>query len=100
LAGSGGRNPELTERIVTRAQRAGTLRADFSHTDILPLLWANARIIEATRGEAPDVWERFLGFTLDGLRADASRPARHPPLTIPQTRAAMLALGRRAGLGS
>jgi AcrR family transcriptional regulator len=98
LAGAGGRSRELVGRVVTRAQQAGELRADFAETDLPALLWANARIIEATRYEASGAWRRFLAFTLDGLRAENAHPTDQPPLSTDQARAAMLVLGREAGV--
>jgi AcrR family transcriptional regulator len=98
LAGRGGRNRALTGQIVARAQDAGSLRPDFAETDVPALLWANARIIEATRDEAPGAWQRFLAFTLDGLRSERAHLTDYPPLTLEQARAAMLALGREVGV--
>ena len=41
-------------------------------------------MIEATASVAPDVWRRYLGLLLDGLRAEAATPLPHPPLTRAQ----------------
>ena len=41
----------------------------------MPLVfWTAARVIEATAAVAPDVWRRYLGLLLDGLRAEAATP--------------------------
>jgi AcrR family transcriptional regulator len=98
LAGAGGRSRQLVRKVVAHAQHVGALRADFAETDLPTLLWANARIIEATRDQAPGAWRRFLAFTLDGLRAENAHPTDQPPLSPEQARAAMLVLGRDTGV--
>jgi AcrR family transcriptional regulator len=54
--------------IIERGKRAGVLRHDLVVDDIGPIMWSNARIIEASGTEMPDAWRRHLGFILDGLR--------------------------------
>jgi len=82
----------LVGKLVERAQEEGTLRSDFSPLD-LPLVFAAAgRIAELTGDVDPELWRRFLGVLLDGLRAGSATPLPHPPL-----RASQLArLGHRA----
>ena len=74
----------LVRELVERAQAQGTLRADFSPTDVSMLFWTGARVIEATASVAPGAWRRYLGMQLDGLRAEAATPLPHPPLTQAQ----------------
>jgi AcrR family transcriptional regulator len=74
----------LLARLVERAQGQGTLRADFTLEDVPLLLWAGGRIIEAGGTIAPDLWRRYLGLMLDGLRVDAATPLPRPPLTRAQ----------------
>ncbi|MEU6356191.1 helix-turn-helix domain-containing protein [Streptomyces sp. NPDC047072] len=62
------------ERIIERAQRAGTLRPDFTREDLLFLFGSNALLARAAKGVAPDAWLRGLAFTLDGLRTEAAHP--------------------------
>jgi hypothetical protein len=47
--------------------------------DIPLLLLANAGIVRATFGTAPDAWRRVLGITIDGLRADGGTPLPPAP---------------------
>jgi AcrR family transcriptional regulator len=54
--------------VIERGRRAGALRDDLVVEDIGPILWSNARIIEAGGAMTPDAWRRHLGFVLDGLR--------------------------------
>lgn len=55
--------------ILERAKAAGALRADFQEADLVALVWAMSRVIE----QAPEAWQRCLGFFLDGLRPAAVR---------------------------
>lgn len=84
----------LVQRLIERAQADGSLRADFSPRD-MPLVFMPAgRVLEATHDVAPDLWRRFLGLLLDGLRADAATPLPRGPLTAAQLRQ-LLERGRR-----
>jgi AcrR family transcriptional regulator len=70
----------LSRRIVARAQRAGSLRADVTAEDINVLLWSSARIAEVTCLVAPRAWRRHLGLMLDAFRAENAHPLPAPPL--------------------
>ena len=74
----------LVSEIVARAQAQGTLRADFAAEDVPMLFWTGGRVAEVTSDVAPDLWRRYLGFVLDGLRADAATPLPAGPLTRAQ----------------
>lgn len=93
---------EQAARIIERAQRHGSLRADFTHADLAFITWSNARIVEATGAVAPNSWRRHLSFLLDGLRADRAHPVDEPPLTSEQVYEAMraLATGGTGGSGN
>jgi AcrR family transcriptional regulator len=54
--------------IVERGRRTGALRDDLTADDIGPILWSNARIVEAGGTTMPDAWRRHLRILLDGLR--------------------------------
>jgi AcrR family transcriptional regulator len=79
---------QVTE-LIDRAQRRGSLRADFTPSDFSFIVWSNSRIVEATADVAPDAWRRNLALILDGLRAEAAHPIKHPPMTLAQVDAAM-----------
>jgi AcrR family transcriptional regulator len=51
--------------VIARAQRAGTLRSDFTRHDISILMRANAGVVQASL--EPDAWKRQLVLLLDGL---------------------------------
>jgi AcrR family transcriptional regulator len=71
----------LLRQLVTRAQEQGALRADFAIEDLPLVFWSSDRVIDATAEVNPQVWRRYLGFVLDGLRAEAATPLPAPPLT-------------------
>ncbi|MFE4964291.1 TetR/AcrR family transcriptional regulator [Streptomyces sp. NPDC056660] len=71
-------------QIIDRAQRAGTLRPDFAHEDLLFVFGTNALLARAVKDTAPDAWRRSVAFTLDGLRTAAARPLPAPPLSLEQ----------------
>jgi AcrR family transcriptional regulator len=71
-----GRLCSLIERLLERAKRSGQLRPDIEKADIISLIWANGRIIEATRPTAPHAWRRQLHLMIDAYRADR---ATHSP---------------------
>jgi hypothetical protein len=48
------------------------------------LFWTGGRVAELTASVAPELWRRYLGLLLDGLRTDAATPLTHPPLTREQ----------------
>ena len=74
----------LVARLIERAQEQGTLRPDFAPEDMPMLFWTGGRVAELTSAVAPDLWRRYLGFVLDGLRTDAATPLNQPPLTRAQ----------------
>ena len=74
----------LVRRLVERAQADGSLRADFVPEDMPLLFMTGGRVIEASRCVTPDLWRRYLGLLLDGLRAEGSTPLPRGPLTRPQ----------------
>lgn len=71
-------------QIFLRAQEQGTLRTDLTTEDIPMLFWTGGRVAELTSSVAPELWRRYLGLLLDGLRTDAATPLPHPPLTSEQ----------------
>jgi len=78
----------LLRRLIERAQEQGALRSDFTTEDMPLVLWTGGRVIEATAAVAPELWRRYLGLLLDGLRAEAATPLPHPPLTRAQLKRA------------
>ncbi|MCZ7588289.1 MAG: TetR/AcrR family transcriptional regulator [Gaiella sp.] len=74
----------LVRRLVERAHEDGSLRADFTPEDMPLVFMTGGRVLEAAREVAPDLWRRYLGLLLDGLRAEGATPLPHGPLTRAQ----------------
>jgi AcrR family transcriptional regulator len=72
------------EDVLTRAQDAGKVRRDIVLADIVNLIWANGRIIDATSVTAPNAWRRYLYLMLDGYRAQRAHSIPEPPMTYEQ----------------
>jgi AcrR family transcriptional regulator len=69
LAGERRRVLDLTAQLVKRAQGAGVLRDDVAGQDLMFLMGAVASVSEVPfPGLRPDLWRRYLGIVLDGLR--------------------------------
>ncbi len=73
---------DLTSQLVRRAQAAGVLRDDIAGQDLMFLMGAAASIGEVPfQGLRADLWKRYLGVILDGLRpgcATKLRPGAPP----------------------
>ncbi|WP_405484449.1 TetR/AcrR family transcriptional regulator [Nocardia sp. NBC_00511] len=79
----------VMREIITRAQEAGVLRADWALEDIAFITWSHTRVVEQTVRVAPDAWRRNLALMLDGLRAAAAHPLPVPPITEEQLNQAL-----------
>jgi len=58
----------VVTRVVERAQRDGTLRADFRPTDVPFIEFMLTTAAEYAAQVRPEVWRRYLTLILDGLR--------------------------------
>jgi AcrR family transcriptional regulator len=67
----------LVTAIFDRAKVAGVLRADVEPTDAPLITMMVGSIIDRTREVDPELWRRYLGIVLDGLR-----PARASASTL------------------
>ena len=72
---------DLTAQLVRRAQNADALRDDIAGQDLMFLMGAVASVGEVPfDGLRPDLWKRYLGIVLDGLRpGNASKLRPGPP---------------------
>ncbi|MDT4899976.1 MAG: hypothetical protein QOJ78_906 [Pseudonocardiales bacterium] len=66
-------------RVIRRAQRAGSLRADFRPQDIVVIMMANAGVVRRTADYAPESSARLVSLILDGLAASAATDGPPPP---------------------
>ncbi|MFB4304334.1 TetR/AcrR family transcriptional regulator [Actinomadura sp. NTSP31] len=85
---------QLIEANLRRAQQHGHVRTDIIEADIITLVWANGRILEATSHTAPHAWRRNLHLMIDAFRAANRHELPEPPLTGEQLYAAMVHLSR------
>ena len=69
--------PVIT-RLVRRAQASGDLRADFEATDVKMIAFMLGAVAEYAAAVAPQVWRRYLGMLLDGLRPSRDAVAALP----------------------
>jgi len=79
----------LFAQVLARAHEQGTLRDDFTVSDLALLFWSFTPLIDATADVAPEAWRRHLHWLLDGLRPAAATAPPEPPLDDEQLGAAM-----------
>lgn len=80
--------------VLSRAKGAKVVRQDLADGDLIAVIWANSRIIEATTDIAPRAWRRQLLLTLEAFRYRDERELDEPPLTDRQLYAAMAKLSK------
>jgi AcrR family transcriptional regulator len=95
LDGGRRRVGEVIDELVVRAQRQGALRGDVTAGDIAMIVWGSGGIADVAARVAPNLWRRYLGLMLDGLRTPTPSDLVQPPLTLAQLRAAVSATRRR-----
>ncbi|MFF2330716.1 MULTISPECIES: TetR/AcrR family transcriptional regulator [unclassified Streptomyces] len=67
-------------QLIERGEREGDLRPGASGTDVLAFMVMLGAVVEYARGVRPELWRRYLGIFLDGLR---NTPDRQDTLTEP-----------------
>jgi AcrR family transcriptional regulator len=70
----------LVQRLVERAQQAGTVRQDLAPTDVTVLLWALRGIIETVGPVDARAWRRHVEIVLAGCRPSVT-PLSSPALS-------------------
>jgi AcrR family transcriptional regulator len=83
-------------RLLRRAQEAGQVRSDLEPEDVLFLISAVAKS-SPCHFEIPDLWRRYLGVVLDGMKPDAASPLSPPAPTMDEVERALGAVSARAG---
>ena len=85
--------------LLRRAQNAGVVRDDITPEDVPFLFGAAGQAIHHRKSEVlgmPDLWQRYLGVILDGLRPAAATPLHPPAPTLEDfERATALAMERQ-----
>jgi AcrR family transcriptional regulator len=79
----------LVAALVRRAQDAGALRDDVEVTDVPILQFLLSGAADLVGPGSRDVWRRYLGIVLDGLRAPAASELPHRALTPRQFQRAL-----------
>lgn len=83
-------------RLLHRAQEAGAVRPDLEPTDVMFLVTAAGHAAPC-RIDLPEVWRRYLGVILDGMRPAAATPLSPPAPTIEELEEALETASQRGG---
>jgi AcrR family transcriptional regulator len=75
--------------VYDRAKAAGVLRPDVAPFDSPIIHFMLGAVMDRARDVEPDLWRRYLGLMLDGLRPQAATPLPVDALTIEQLDAVM-----------
>jgi len=70
----------LVTALFDRAKAAGVVRADAAPFDAPLIHIMIGAVMDRTHDVEPDVWRRYLGLVLDGLRPCAATPLAAPAL--------------------
>lgn len=65
---------DVVRDVIARAQDAGALRRDLSPDDMPVLHVILGSGADFLAGARPEIWRRYLGIVLDGLRRDRTAP--------------------------
>jgi AcrR family transcriptional regulator len=76
------------DALAERARAAGVLREDVAPTDLALLAAAAVSTCQVTGRGAPELWRRYLGIMLDGLRPEGASALPVPPQTLEEILAA------------
>jgi AcrR family transcriptional regulator len=79
----------LVTALFDRAKAAGVVRADADPYDAPLIHMMLGAVMDRTRTVEPDIWRRYLGMVLDGLRPGAPARLPVPALVAPQLDAVM-----------
>jgi AcrR family transcriptional regulator len=79
----------LVTELFDRAKAAGVVRADADPYDAPLIHMMLGTVMDRTREVAPEIWRRYLGMVLDGLRPGAPAPLPMEALASPELDAVM-----------
>jgi AcrR family transcriptional regulator len=80
---------EIAAELVRRGQAAGTVRDDVESVDVPLLMCAAASATAPIHGALPDLWRRYVGLILDGLKPDGASPLEQAAPTVADLDAAL-----------
>jgi AcrR family transcriptional regulator len=89
VAAAKARLRDLVTELFDRAKAARVLREDVVPFDTPVIMVMLGAIMDRARDVEPELWRRYLGLILDGLRPDAPTPLPVDPLTFQQLDAVM-----------
>jgi hypothetical protein len=72
-----------------RHPRWSSLRRGSNHGYVPLILMANAGVVNASRGAAPEAWRRLVGYLLQAFAAECTEPLPDPPSKRQMYRALM-----------
>ena len=75
--------------VYDRAKAAGVLRADVAPFDSPIIHFMLGAVMDRSREVEPELWRRYLGLMLDGLRPESATPLSVEALTAEQLDAVM-----------
>ena len=70
----------LVTELFDRAKAAGVIRADAEALDTPMIFMMLGPLMERAHDVDPDLWRRYLGLVLDGLRPESATPLPRPAL--------------------
>ena len=80
---------EIAAELMRRGQAAGTVRDDVEPVDVPLLMCAAASATAPIHGALPDLWRRYVGLILDGLKPDGASPLEQAAPTVADLDAAL-----------
>ena len=75
VARARGRIAPIVDELIARAKAEGELRPDIAGSDLGLIQFMLGALADSTRELHPDLWQRFLGIVLDGLRTRRDGPS-------------------------
>jgi AcrR family transcriptional regulator len=79
---------EVCDRLLRAAQEAGAIRDDIGATDVPVVMCAAAGVPAPLLAVEPDIWRRYAGVILDGLKPECASDLGHEPPDVAKIDAA------------
>ncbi|MFD4366922.1 TetR/AcrR family transcriptional regulator [Rhodococcus sp. NPDC058521] len=73
------------EALIERAQKNGSLRADFEPGDVPAIMFMLQSTNDFAGSQSPGLWRRMLRIILDGLRSERTEPSALPVAALTAT---------------
>src|SRR3954471_3441086 len=89
LTDAKGRLRTRVTELFDRAKAAGVLREDADPLDTPVIMFMLGAVMDRARDVEPELWRRYLGLVLDGLRPESATPLAVGPPSVVQIDAVM-----------